>query len=267
MHLARKLLALVVPATLAAGALLHARAIGALVEASAAAAPLPSPPVASPVAQAPMNERPEADALRVQRAFDHAAAPPPAAPLDCTGVRALVAVRGERPEGSVAALDVGGRRLLRARGGDAGDMQIAWIGADRVWLARGGDVCEARVFSPARAPAPAPVGAPRGIVRVSEHEVHIDRGLLERTLDAPGDLAGVRAIPDADGVRLAKVPKDGVVALLGLRDGDRVVSAGGIAMNRPENLLALYGRLRSIERLSIVVVRGGKPITVDYVVR
>lgn len=58
-----------------------------------------------------------------------------------------------------------------------------------------------------------------------------------------------------------------MVALLGLQDGDRIVSAGGVEMNRPEKILELYARIRTIERLSIVVVRGGRTMTMDYVVR
>lgn len=225
MQPARMLLALVAPATLAVAAFLHAAAISALVEATAQAAPFPLAP-AGPTADVATDERPGADAVLRRNPFEHGA--PTLAPgtaADCTGVRALVVVRGDAPDGSLAALDVGGTRLVRRRGGAAGDMQIAWIGADRVWLARGTEICEARVFAPAAKVTTQEQPTLRGIARVSDGEVHVDRALLDRYLDSPGELARVRIVPDASGVRVVKVPRDSVV------------------------------------------VRGGRTMTMDYVVR
>lgn len=269
MQVARKLLALVVPGTLAISAFLHATAISALVEATAQAAP-PLPLSGPSPVSASVDERPSADAIVRRNPFEHGALAAAAGPAtDCTGVRALVVVRAADEDASIAALDVGGSRLVRRRGGSAGNMQVARIGTDRVWLARGGEVCEARVFAPAVAvqPTSTPAQPTRGIARVGPSEVHVDRGVLDRYLESPGELARVRVVPDASGVRIVKVPPDSVVALLGLQDGDRIVSAGGIEMTSPEKILELCARIRTVERLSMVVVRNGKPMTMDYVVR
>lgn len=269
---ARKLLAFVIPVTLVTCAVLHATAISALIEATAVAAPaLPVP--ASPVALVEAEPRPNAE--RILRAFPTAKPPPTGeAPVDCSGVRAVVVVRADDEDASLVALDLGGTRMLRRKGMEAGDMTVAWVGADRTWLVRAdGSVCEARVFAPAIAVHPEPKKKPgepvavQGIVRTSPTEVQIDRGTLDKFLENPGELAKIRVAPDATGIKIAKVPKDSILGVLGIEEGDRLMKAGGIELTSPEKIMELYARLRTYERLSIVVERKGKPMTMDYVIR
>jgi general secretion pathway protein C len=266
---ARKLLAIVIPATAVTCAALHASAIAALVEATASAAP--ALPMGAPPFPAPEDE-PRPNAERLLRAFPTAKPPPIGeAPVDCSGVRAVVVVRADDEEASLVALDVGGARMLRRKGMDAGDMTVAWVGADRTWLMRSdGTMCEARVFSPAIVVHPEPkkpAVAVQGIVRTSPTEVQIDRGTLDRFLENPGELAKVRVTPDATGIRIAKVPPSSILGVLGIEQGDRLVKAGGIELTSPEKMMELYARLRTFEKLSIVVERRGKPMTMDYVIR
>ena len=269
---ARKLVALVIPATLVISALLHAQAVSALVEATAIAAP--SLPVAtSAVAIAEAEPRPNAE--RILRAFPIAKPPPSGeAPVDCSGVRAMVVVRADDEDASLVALDVGGTRMLRRKGMEAGDMTVAWVGADRSWLMKSdGSICEARVFAPAIAVHPEPKRKPgepiavQGIVRTSPTEVQIDRGTLDRYLENPGELSRIRVAPDATGIKIAKVPPNSMLGLLGIEEGDRLVKAGGIDLTSPEKIMELYARLRTYEKLSIVVERKGKPMTMDYVIK
>lgn len=271
---ARKLLAVVIPATLVICAALHAQAVSALVETTAMAAPV----LASVSLPAPLTaneERPSANGIIARFVPPSAGERPSEAPVDCSGVRALVVVRAEDEEASLVALDVGGQRVLRRRGMEAGDMTVAWVGVDRAWLARGdGSTCEARVFAPAIAVHPEPKKKPdqkevavQGVVRMSANEVHVDRGTLDKFLESPGELAKIRIAPDATGIRIAKVPPNGILGVLGIEEGDRLVKAGGIDLTSPEKIMELYARLRSFERLSIVVERKGKPMTMDYVIR
>jgi general secretion pathway protein C len=269
MQPARKLLALVIPATLVISALLHAQAIGALVEATAVAAP--ALPVTTPLLAA-QDAEPRPNAERILRAFPTAKPPPIGeAPIDCTGVRATVVVQAENEDASLVALDLGGTRMLRRKGMEAGDMTVAWVGADRTWLVRSdGSVCEARVFAPAIAVHPEPkkpAVAVQGIVRTSPNEVQIDRGTLDKLLENPGELAKIRVAPDATGIKIAKVPKDSILGVLGIEEGDKLLKAGGIDLTSPEKIMELYARLRTYEKLSIVVERKGKPMTMDYVIR
>lgn len=266
---ARKLLAMVIPATLVICAVLHATAISALVEATAMAAPVLA---AGPAATALAESEPRPNAERILRAFP-SAKPPEAgeAPVDCSGVRATVVVRSDEEDASLVALDLGGERMLRRKGMEAGDMTVAWVGADRTWLMKpDGSMCEARVFAPAIAVHPEPkkpAVAVQGVVRTSPSEVQIDRATLDKYLESPGELAKIRVVPDATGIRIAKVPPSSILGVLGIEEGDRLVKAGGIELTSPEKIMELYARLRTFEKLSIVVERKGKPMTMDYVIK
>lgn len=266
---ARKLLAVVIPVTLVTCAMLHATAISALVEATAVAAP------ALPVSQGALaagEPEPRPNAERILRAFPTAKPPPIGeAPVDCSGVRAFVVVQADDEDASLVALDVGGTRMLRRKGMEAGDMTVAWVGADRTWLMRNdGSICEARVFAPAVAVHPEPkkpAVAVQGIVRTSPNEVQIDRGTLDKYLENPGELAKIRIAPDATGIKIMKVPPNSMLGLLGIEEGDRLMKAGGIELTSPEKIMELYARLRTYEKLAIVVERKGKPMTMDYVIK
>lgn len=271
---ARKLLAMVIPATLVTCAVFHATAISALVEATAVAAPALAVP-ASPIAAVDPEPRPNAE--RILRAFPSAKPPLVAgeAPVDCSGVRATVVVRSDDEDASLVALDLSGTRMLRKKGMEAGDLTVAWVGADRTWLMKpDGSICEARVFAPAIAVHPEPKVDPKkppvavqGVVRMSPNEVHIDRGTLDKYLENPGELSKIRVTPDATGIKIGKVPPSSILGVLGIEQGDKLVSAGGIDLTSPEKIMELYARLRSFEKLSIVVERNGKPMTMDYVIK
>jgi general secretion pathway protein C len=270
---ARKLVAIAIPVTVVMCALLNATAVSALVEATAVAAP--ALPVSAPMVAA-VDAEPPPNAERILRAFPTAKPPPIGeTPIDCSGVRATVVVRSDEEDASLVALDLGGQRMLRRKGMEAGDMTVAWVGADRTWLMKpDGSLCEARVFAPAVAVHPEPkkpaANAPvavQGVVRASPNEVHIDRGTLDKYLESPGELAKIRVVPEATGIKIAKVPPNSILGVLGIEQGDKLVSAGGIELTSPEKIMELYARLRTFERLSIVIERNGKPMTMDYVVK
>jgi general secretion pathway protein C len=262
-------MAFAISATIVMCAALHASAISALVEATAVAAP--ALPVGAP-APVLASAQPRPDAERILRAFPTAKPPPfGEAPIDCNGVRAVVVVQAEDEDESLVALDVGGSHVLRRKGMVAGEMTVAWVGADRSWLMRSdGSICEARVFAPAIAVHPEPkrpAVAVQGIVRTSPTEVQIDRGTLDKHLENPGELSKIRIAPDATGIKIVKIPPNSVLGLLGIEEGDRLLQAGGIELTSPEKIMELYARLRTYEKLSMVVQRKGKPMTMDYVIK
>lgn len=289
----RSTLRFAVLASLALSALLQARGVMALV--SAELVP-PGPPSSgsSPLAAHAPAERPSAAPLLARNPFDHtagslAAEQPTAGDdvLPCPAVRALFTVRGEEEEGSLAALEVSGARLVRANGGELpGGMRVVRVGFDRVWLGQADAeraTCVAEVFRrpPAEASAPPPrpaTGAdPRiakGVVRVSDTETHVDRSALaalEETLSS----GKLRATPERDargrlaGLRLGTVAPGSVPALLGLATGDRLEAIAGIELDDTSALLEGWARLRGIGegRVPIRVVRGGRTVQLDVVVK
>lgn len=159
----RRLVSLLVPASVALVGFLHARAIGSLVDATAAPSSIaPFARARAAAADAPSRDAKSASVILERNPFDHTTgrlvfpsdgataadgswADPSSAP-PCDGVRAIASVRGEEAGGSLAALDVGGRHLLRRPGGDVDDLRVVYVAADRVWLERNGALCQARVF-------------------------------------------------------------------------------------------------------------------------
>lgn len=167
--LLKKAMSLAVPAMVATAAFLHAHAIGTLVDATAmpkSIAPFAEARAATSSAAAPRSAAP----ILKRNAFDHLTrleAEPPAVSDDdvtpskvppCDGVRTLIAVGAGSPDESFAALDVAGKRRLGRRGRAVDGLEIVFVGADRVWLRRGGALCQAPLFA-SREPAPARLDA------------------------------------------------------------------------------------------------------------
>ena len=298
------MVSLVVPASVALVAFLHAHAIGSVVDAIAAPSSIAPFAEARAAANAGSRLRPSKSAAPIldRNPFDHGtgplsptATPPgvdttdPASAPPCEGVRAVASVRGEDPDASFAALDAAGERLLRKRGGDVSDMRVVYVAADRVWLERNGVLCQARVFADRPAPPATPPSETRAaglgqtalekeiaarIARTGPNEVQIDRSAVDRILEAQAELMKAPLVPEKEGdrvvgFRLVRVRPGSVLATLGFETGDRLVSINGIDVASTERMFEAYARLRTgtLDRLTVHIVRGGKPTNIDYVVR
>lgn len=305
----RTIVSLAIPTSVAVIAFLHAHAIGSLVDAAAlpsAIAPFAEARAAVSTAGGTTSAR-SADAILDRNAFDHLTGPlrqsdaeaatgeldvhDPASAPPCDAVRAVASVRADDADESFAAFDVRGRRLLQKRGGElAADARVVYVAADRVWLEQRGVLCQARVFGGASpTPPPAPSASPMNggaqpsalerelagkIAKTGPNEFRIDRGAVDRILEAQAELMKTPLAPEKEGdrvvgFRLVRIRPGSVLAALGLETGDRLVSLNGIEVTSPERMLEAYAKLRSgtLDRLTIHVVRNGKPTNIDYVVR
>ena len=184
-----------------------------------------------------------------------------------------------------------GKYHLFRRGGDVGGKAVHFIGWDRVWLTSGGRLCQASLFAPqpppapapaASAPAPAPNAAPRrgaqplaadlkkGIQAVSATEFNIDRGVVDKILENQADLMRqARIVPVQEngrtvGVRLNGIKADTLLGVLGMQNGDVLKTINGFDMGSPEKALEAYARLRTADKLTLSVNRGGKDFNLDY---
>ena len=283
----KKVVSLAVPVTVAIAAFLHAQAVGALIDAS-----LTAPGAALPAAIAPFAEARaatgSAEAFLARNPFDHTARTslPEATASDdplfappCDGVRATIAMRGAIADRSLAALTVGDRHVVQRSGGDAGDYRLVYVATDRVWLQRGAHLCQAKVFGPNVVATPtvtpsAPTTAlehdiAAKVQKTGPNEYTIDRGALDRILDAQADLAHTPLVPEKDGYRLVRVKPGSVIATLGLSAGDRLVAINGIEVTSMEKMLEAYAKLRtgSVDRWTVQVVRNERTVNLDYVIR
>ena len=307
----------VILSLVAIAAFLDAQGMMQVVGASlgADAAQLAAPPLVSRAAPTTGSASPHAtsaEAILHRNPFDsetgpldiiaqeQAAAVEAAAPLDmsdpfnapeCDGVTVLVITASADPDWSFAALETStekGKSMLRRRGGDVGGKQVKFIGWDRVWMATGNQLCQARMFKPpasaSAAPAAAPMPAPaasggpggvsddikKGIQKVGPNEYNVDRGVVDKILENQAELMRqARIVPEQEngkvvGIRLVGVRPDTLLGTLGLENGDRLQTINGFDMTSPEKALEAYARLRTADHLTITVNRKGQDTNMDY---
>lgn len=309
MRLYRALVAAAAPVSLVLIAFLNAQAVSALVEGTVSGAMLVPSRVEAPIPAllAEMRAGPSANAILDRNPFDHVTGPlrtapagptelplrnadPATAPL-CDGVRPLVIVGNEDQTVAFAALELGGRRLLRKRGGEVGDATVAYVGRDRVWLEGRTGLCQAPLFgtpaatkpetSSAHAPA-APTTRMQSqlelelgkqIAKIGPNEYAIERSAVDRILEAQAELMKQRIVPEKEGdrvvgMRVFGIKSGSVLSMLGIENGDRLETINGFEVSNPEKMLEAYARLRTgADKLQIHLTRTGKPINVDYTIR
>lgn len=213
----------------------------------------------------------------------------------CDGVSVLVVVASDDESWSYASLASGdGKRHLLRRGGELGPRKVHFIGWDRVWLTGEGPMCQALLFAAKKAPlaaSPPPVAsvvpaAPvtrgakpldpelrKGIRQMSPTEFAIDRGVVDRILENQSELMRqARIIPEQEngrtvGIRMVGIKPDSLLGVLGMQNGDRLQTINGFDMASPEKALEAYARLRTAEKLTVQVNRGGKNMNIDYNIR
>ncbi|NQT54734.1 MAG: PDZ domain-containing protein [Desulfobacteraceae bacterium] len=68
----------------------------------------------------------------------------------------------------------------------------------------------------------------------------------------------------ADGLIITRIKADSFFSKLGLRDGDTVQGIDGESINSPDDILGLYGKLKSGSQVSLQVRRNGASKTINY---
>jgi general secretion pathway protein C len=221
------------------------------------------------------------------------ALPPPglAGPREdvpCDAGQVVLIMSSEDPEWSFAAIAIGSERSLRRRGDDVDGKVVERIGWDRVWLVHEGTRCE--LVLGARDPSAKPTGRPSPSVpmakkasrskvpadiaskiqKVSDREFIVERSALDRILENQAALMkSVRLVPEKkDGavvaLRMSRVAPDSLLGMLGLKKGDRIRSINGFSLTDPQKALEAYARLRTADRLTLSIQRGGKDANIDF---
>ncbi len=161
----RRLVSLVVPASVAFIAFLQVRAIGTLVDTTVAPASIAPFAEAREAASARSERRARSTAIAANDTESAGPADPRSAPL-CEGVQAVASTRAPDDDGSLATL------ALRRPGGDVTDLRVVHVAADRIWLERNGVLCQAPVLSRAEAP-PA-----KSAIKTAGFALAVDRRML-----------------------------------------------------------------------------------------
>lgn len=167
------------------------------------------------------------------------------------------------------------------------DMRLVYVAEDRVWLTRNGVLCQARVFDTPAAlltehagTTPAPVQSAlekeiaSKIAKSGPNEFQIDRGAVDRILEAQSELMRTPMVAEKEGdrvigFRLVRIRPGSILSTLGLETGDRLVSINDVEVTNTERMIEAYAKLhsRASDRLTVHVVRNGKPTNIDYVIR
>jgi general secretion pathway protein C len=210
----------------------------------------------------------------------------------CDGIQVSVVVASDDPEWSFAGIATPkAKAALHRRGDELDGEKVVFVGADRVWFAHGGALCQAKVHdgkkvAAAPAPAASASSAPpargastvdpaikKGIRKLSDTSFQIDRGVVDRILENQAELMKqARIVPEQEngrvvGIRLAGVRPDSLLSTLGMLNGDRLQTINGFEMANPEKALEAYARLRTADKLTIQLTRGGKAMNLDYDIR
>jgi general secretion pathway protein C len=124
-----------------------------------------------------------------------------------------------------------------------------------------------------RAQTPLPADISSKIRRVSATEFEIDRSAIDRIMaDYAALVRGSRIRPvrnngAVSGFRLDRIGPQTLLGHLGLSNGDVVESINGFPLTAPDKALRAYASLRTASELRVRLMRGGKPMTLDYRIR
>jgi len=129
---------------------------------------------------------------------------------------------------------------------------------------------------PPRAPADgrrAPLDAPAdGVTKTGAHSYEIRRAVVEQLLAGGTTPRWPRVVPQARdgeplGFRLFGIGREGPFAAIGLSDGDLLLEVNGRSIATPDAAMAAFAALRTASHVSLAILREGRRVRIDYVVR
>src|SRR5262245_20280937 len=177
----------------------------------------------------------------------------------CSDVHATIISELTDPTASLATLRVGDENGFRScRIGDTfGRRRVRFIGTNpiaaepRVWIERGGALCQASLRS-------APITGARNSAPEPKRDLRALAGPVRAT---PVFVGGMLS-----GFRVSGVKRGSLLEVLGIRNGDVIQSVDGKDLSSPKGALEAYGRIvsKASDRLTIGVRRGRKEVAIRY---
>lgn len=192
-------------------------------------------------------------------------------------VRLTGTVVGATPAASYAfILDVAGREERLYQVGDLvlDEGLVKEIQRDKVVLTRGEAEQVLRMFEtekPAEAPRSASLAPFEGAG--DQTLFAVDRGEVDEALaDMPRLLTQARLLPNfrggkTDGFRIFNIVPGSLFAKIGLKNGDVLHRVNEISIEDPTKFMEIFQQLRNENHISLDLVRGGQPTTLEYDIR
>jgi general secretion pathway protein C len=227
-------------------------------------------------------------------------APPPVStdPYEdpvCDGGKVMLITESDDDDWSFVSLaGADGKSVMRRRGDEFGGRTVHAIVWDRVWLMQGGTRCQMKLHDDGgpKVASGGPVGGPktdgpdtpvpprRGgstlppeiaekIRKTGENTFDVDRSAISAIMERQGELMrSVRIAPQKQGdktvgLRVSGVRPGSLLGTLGMQNGDQLQGINGMDISDPQKALEAYARLQMADKISVNVVRGGKPMTID----
>jgi general secretion pathway protein C len=205
----------------------------------------------------------------------------------CSFGNVTLIMASEDPAWSFASIVGNDGSKLRRVGDKVDDHTVEALAWDRVWLAKDKSRCQLKVGDDSKqAKARKPVVKRKPVVRntrgqvpaeiagkihkISDNEFNIERSVVDQILEQQAELmrfTRMRPVKDGDkvvGLRMSRIRGGTLLDVLGLKNGDQIQSINGFELTDPQKALEAYGRLRTADKLSLSVTRGGKAQSIDY---
>ena len=208
----------------------------------------------------------------------------------CDFGRVVLISAAEDPAWSFAAIEGGGAKVptLRRTGDEIGGHTVHFVSWDRVWFVSGSSRCQLKLGDKGKTATGAPATPSTGDVatrpssrsldpalaakihKVSDTEFNVERSVVDEILEKQAELMrSARIVPEKEGdktvgIRMFGIRKGTLLNVLGFQNSDRLVSINDFDISDPQKALEAYGRLRTVDRLKVNVVRNGSPTTLDY---
>jgi general secretion pathway protein C len=100
--------------------------------------------------------------------------------------------------------------------------------------------------------------------KIDDSSYEVDKGLIPELLTSP-QKAGARVRPAPDGgFKLFGVQKGGLADAVGFRSGDTIQAINGMELKTPDQMLAVYAKVKDLTSVEVAIQRGGKPVTLRY---
>lgn len=218
----------------------------------------------------------------------------------CTGamrVIGTVVIPGDLERSLAAIVGTDRKAGLHYGGTEVEGSRIRAIQSDAVVLQGKGGLCRLAMFQVAgaakkpvfrtapkakkKAPRPKVPAADRnaglseeemsqGIERVNDQNFNLSRSMLNKVLDNAGKIIGIAAVApklengQSIGMEIRGVRPDTLLTKIGIQNEDILESINGQPLSNPDAALGAYTTLRTADKFTLSVRRGGQSMMINY---
>ena len=109
-----------------------------------------------------------------------------------------------------------------------------------------------------------------GIDRVNDNNYSLSRSMLNKVLDNAGKIIGIAAVApkiengESIGMEIRGVRPNTLLTKIGIQNGDILESINGQSLSNPDAALGAYTTLRTADKFTLSVRRGGQSMMINY---